>query len=552
MDDQALLRDFACDRSEAAFATLVERYVNLVWSAARRQVRDAALADEIASAVFLVLAQKAGSLRDGTILSGWLLRTTRFIAANALRREIRRQHREEEVMNTLLHRSESDAAWSRIAPLLDEALTQLGDRDRDVLALRFFDQRSFRDIGQALGTTEDNAQKRVSRALDKLRGYFAQHGAKVPTAILAAALTGNCVQAAPAGLAATVTAAATSALAGGILPALAQAAVEALSWARLKTLAWRGAAALGTVSAVLWLAKPAASPTIESQPPQRISTPKQGPTPAIARAKSIASTAPTGLPTADQLLFHVLDAESGNPVANAALTLVQITTFPRRSTNHFTTDRAGVARLPRPTVEVTNWNYRLEVFRDSYVPKYVSWSFAQGDSFAEFPREHTTRMERGTEIGGVVTGELNELVAGALVVFSVSSTSPLDGKERERRTWMGSYHTEVTDAQGRWRCDHVPTNFGVINYRLVHSDYQETTYYTDAPENPASRKPSVAKAALAEQRAVMVMKPGIAVAGFVVNESGKPIVGAKVTQDHFFVKRGSSVFTDAQGRFHFR
>lgn len=554
MDDQALLRDFATDRSEAAFAMLVGRYVNLVWSAARRQVRDAALADEIASAVFLVLAQKAGSLRDGTILSGWLLRTTRFIAANALRREARRQHREEEVMNTLLHRSESDAAWSRIAPLLDEALTQLGDRDRDALALRFFDQRSFRDIGQALDTTEDNAQKRVSRALAKLRDYFAQHGAKVPTAILAAALTGNCVQAAPAGLAATVTAAATSALASGILPALAQAAVEALSWARLKTLAWRGAAALGTVAAVLWLTKPNASPTVETQPPKRISAATQGPTPAIARAKSKAATAAAALPTADQLLFRVLDAESGTPLANVALTLVEITTFPRRSTNYFTTDRTGVEHLPHPSVEVRNWSYRVQVFRDGYVPKYVSWSFTQGDLFHDIPLEHTTKLDRGTLIGGVVTGESKEPIAGVKVVFHVGGSAPGAGHERERLTMMGHYHIEETDTQGRWRCDHVPAKFGMVIWELSHPDYQHATYRTDGPDSTTLMVPVIPFANFLTQQAAMQMRAGIPLFGRVLNEAGEPIVGAKVTRGHEFLDttKGANQLTDAQGQFRFR
>ncbi|MEQ2008155.1 MAG: sigma-70 family RNA polymerase sigma factor [Limisphaerales bacterium] len=554
MDDQALLRNFACDRSEAAFAALVERYVNLVWSSARRQVRDASLADEIASAVFLVLAQKAGSLRDGTILSGWLLRTTRFIAANALRREVRRQHREEEVMNTLLHRSESDAAWNRIAPLLDEALTQLGDRDRDALALRFFDQRSFRDIGQALGTTEDNAQKRVSRALEKLRGYFARHGAKVPAAILAAALTGNCVQAAPAGLAATVTAAATSALAGGSFPALAQAAVEALSWARLKTLAWRGAAALGTVSAVLWLAKPTASPTVETQPPQPFSPAKPGPTPAIARAKSTASTAPAALPTADQLLFRVLDAESGNPVANAALTLVEITTFPRRSTNHFTTDRTGIARLPRPSAEVRNWSYRVQAFRDGYVPKYVSWSFTQGDLFHEIPLEHTTKLDRGTLIGGFVTGEAKEPIAGVKVVFHVGGSAPGAGHERERLTMMGHYHIEETDTQGRWRCNHVPAKFGMVIWELTHPDYQHMTYRTDGPDSTTLMVPVIPLADFLTQQAAMQMRAGIPLFGRVLDEAGEPIAGAKVTRGHEFLDttKGANLLTDALGQFRFR
>lgn len=552
IDDERLLREYSATGSEAAFAALVRRYMNVVWSAARRQVSDASVADEITSAVFLVLAQKARSLREDTILTGWLLRTTRLVAANAVRREARRQQREQEIMNTLLLRSESDAAWMHIAPLLDEALVRLGERDRDAVALRFFDERSFHDIGQVLGITEDNAQKRVSRALEKLRGHLERHGVKVPAATLAAALAANCVQGAPASLVVTVAAAGSGVLAGSSsLPALAQATVEALAWARFKVVAGLGLVVLGTLATVLGLTARKAGWSLATSSAAPIAAASAGTIPALARTKASAPS-PAAPPTAEQFRFQVLDGSSGSPIPNAALTLVQVTDNAQRRTNQFTTDRNGMAFLPRPQVEVTNWNYRIEVQRDGYVPVLVSWSFAQGDRFAEFPREHATWLERGTEIGGLVLGELNEPVVGAQVVFSVSGTSPFDAKERERRTWMGSYHREVTDLQGHWHCDHVPTNFGVISYELVHPEYQATNYYVTAPENPRTRTPSVTKAALIEQSAVMTVKPGFTVAGQVVDEAGKPLANAKVTQNHFFVKPGSSVFTDAQGHFSFR
>src|SRR3954452_8442708 len=160
MNDLELLRDYATRQSEEAFATVVNRYINLVFSAARRQVGDANLAEEVTQGVFIILAKKASSLRDGVVLSGWLLRTTRYTAANALRREKSREHYEQKAMLTSAYESESDQAWTRIGPALDEAMARLSTAERDAVALRFFEEKSFHEIAIVLGITAANAQKR--------------------------------------------------------------------------------------------------------------------------------------------------------------------------------------------------------------------------------------------------------------------------------------------------------------------------------------------------------------------------------------------------------
>ena len=174
-DDLTLLREYARRNSEAAFAALVSRHVNLVYSVALRSVRDPHLAGEITQAVFIILARKADSLGDKTILPGWLCRTARYASANALTIQRRRQHREQEAfmqsqLEDLSRQSEATAeTWNQIAPLLDGAMEQLGQKDHDALVLRFFENKTFAEVGAALDASEDAAKMRVNRALEKLR-----------------------------------------------------------------------------------------------------------------------------------------------------------------------------------------------------------------------------------------------------------------------------------------------------------------------------------------------------------------------------------------------
>src|SRR4051812_15199231 len=165
-DDHELLARYVREGSESAFASLVARHVNLVFSTARRFVSSPHQAEEITQAVFIILARKAGSLRRGTALSGWLYQTARLTAANFVRSERRRQRREQEAfMQSRLNEPEA-AAWEQITPLLDEAMGRLGETDRDAVVLRFFDNKTLQEVGATLNLTESAAHKRVTRALE--------------------------------------------------------------------------------------------------------------------------------------------------------------------------------------------------------------------------------------------------------------------------------------------------------------------------------------------------------------------------------------------------
>src|SRR5215469_16760983 len=149
-NDMGLLHDYAAHQSEQAFEILVSRHVNLVYSAALRQVHDPYLAEEITQAVFITLARKSGFLAAKTILPGWLYRTACYAARDALRAQRRRQHYEQEAyMQSISHEAQADLAWQELSPLLDEAMMHLAQSERDAVVLRFFENRSMREIGAA-------------------------------------------------------------------------------------------------------------------------------------------------------------------------------------------------------------------------------------------------------------------------------------------------------------------------------------------------------------------------------------------------------------------
>jgi RNA polymerase sigma factor (sigma-70 family) len=209
LTDPQLLQDYAEHGSEPAFAELVRRHVDLVYSAALRMVRDSHLAEDIAQSVFIALAKNAALLANRPVLSGWLHVTARNFAVKTIRSDVRRRAREHEAAAiNELPASGPDAAWEHIVPELDAVLGELSEPDRDALLLRYFERKSAREMAATLGTSEEAAQKRVHRAVERLRDLFTRRGVTASASGLAAVLSANAVQGAPAGLAATISTAA--------------------------------------------------------------------------------------------------------------------------------------------------------------------------------------------------------------------------------------------------------------------------------------------------------------------------------------------------------
>lgn len=256
MDDRQLLSEYLATGSQAAFTALVKRNLGLVYSAARRQVGEGELAHDVTQAVFMLLASKGSSISAGVPISAWLVRTTRYAANNALKMKRRREHHEREAAKQRLEAAAPEAqSWAEVSPHLDGAIDSLGQTDRSAIVLRYFEYKPLAQVGAALGISADAAEKRVSRAVEKLRAILSGRGVTLGAAVIAALLGANAVQAAPAGLETSLFAPAMSTSPVGA-QTLAQATWRSLNAGRRRLLAWSSALAavllLGLGAAWIW------------------------------------------------------------------------------------------------------------------------------------------------------------------------------------------------------------------------------------------------------------------------------------------------------------
>ncbi len=549
MHDLQLLEEYVTRNSETAFQSLVSRYLNLVRSTALRQVRDTPLAEEVAQAVFILLARKAATLRrtKNLVLGGWLYRTTRFVAARALRGELRRQRREQEAFQ-MQQSSSADETWRRMAPLLDEGIEQLDQTDRDAVILRFFQDEPLRAVGGALGISEEAARKRVGRSLEKLRAFFVHRGFTISTAVLATGLAGHRAEAAPAGLAGAVGAKALAhaASSAATLPVLAAETLRAWQWARVKVVAGYAAAATAAASAVLLLADTWTSPTRPSvAPPAAQLVPSAAPA-----AKPSAAATQRQAKNTWRFPFQAIDAETGMGIVKARIMVVsvkdmnQVLARPQRvdlQTN-LLTDAEGRCDIELPYSHPLM--LMVGVLADGYAERCLA-----GGLDHPVPDAYVLKVPRGSRIGGVVQDESGQPVAGAGIQISCYGTGDYSGREfqRERPGLPGDDAVATTDSAGHWTFGSAPTN-GDFHITVTHPGFPTANFQNDDDPRMSPGPATLKLDELHDGKAVLVLKAGLTLRGVVTDENGYPVAGAKVGLGGFFPE-SHTVATESDGSF---
>ncbi len=527
MNDWELLQGWARERSDAAFGELVRRYLNLVYNSALRRVGEPELARDISQAVFLALAQKAHQLNPKVILSGWLFRTTGFVAARAVRSEVRRKRWEMEASSMNPTSTTNPAEnWSAIQGHLDGALQSLSARDRDALLVRFFEQQPLRVVAERFGISEHAAKKRVSRATEKLRSILGRGGVALSATAVADLLLNIPTQAAPADLPELI---AHSAINGAVTQSVATlSASAARDWFLAKCRQCIPISIGGLLlltSGVMWwrgqskgrsdslLAENGGALAAGSTVPVQANSARDAvPKPGISKIYLAVKSA-DGEPLRAAIRAGGVRMRSANPPAQ-----------------ELTTDENGLVEIAVDGRDIDS--VHVAVAAPGYVPVSLTW---KKHEFVAESLFYTAKLQRGLTLEGVVQTEDGTPVPNAFVSFNNPGS---DLGQRQNISFNNRLTALRTDEQGRFRSTQLPVPVGdqAMSYSVEHDQYVRVTVPLNNLEALRTNH-------------IVTLKPGVKVRGLVVNANHQPIPGAKLTEAHQFGEPRRSAQSDASGAF---
>ena len=533
-NDSELLQQYVARRSEKAFAELVARHVDLVYSAALRRVNgDTHAAEDVAQGVFETLASKAARLTGHTSLAGWLHTTTRYVASNNRRSERRRLVREQEAhaMNHFLQPAGPPPDWAQLRPVIDDALGELDDEDREAVLLKFFQRCPLAEIGARLGIKENTARMRIERSLEKLRVELAKRGITSTAAALALSLAAHAVSAAPAGLATRICQ--TAPAGAGVAAGAGLATLLGSTAAKIAL-----AALVVTVVAVPVLHR---SQTAQSVPAQNVGA---SATAAVNTDLKSNAAEVTVTPVTNQrsrattvaglnLQLYLVDPKTSKPLAGVR---VDERCWSPSGFNKgtFQSDKDGFCEIAYPA---NTTQLELTTREDGYADTRLEWRPDHGDVIPDF---YTVNLAAPVLIGGQVVDDSGRPVAGAKVGWNheeapAASTSP----ESHEFGWI----EVTTDSEGRWQINRIaPEMIRRLYGGAKHPDHVDTPLFFVARE-PAMEQ------ALREGTYVFHLGAPATIQGTVKDPDDQPVSGAKVLVGYVSASDRRETTTGADGGF---
>lgn len=496
MSEKELLQAFTDDRSEDAFAQLVRRYAGLVYSTARRRLANTSLAEDITQIVFIRFAKNPPRLKNPAALAAWLHRTTVHATIDLWRSETRRRAREMEAVVMEPATPETNL-WDEISPKLDEALDQLNEDDRQALLLRFFNQKSMREVGVTLGVSEDAAKMRVSRALDRLRTQMGTSVAACTAVVLGTLLTEHSAEAAPAQLLARLSAIKLPAAAG--LGGLA-----GMLW-QMSKFKWAVGAAVVAVlalSVIYFTHLPSAATTMSGTSPTNSVADQMANTGThsinLAPAGSPVAPAPVEAPT----LFHITDSETGQPLAHSQIHVAYFGIGGDGNSHDFVTDENGTATLPGPDATHGEGG-NVFVVAEGHVPVAIM--------FHSMPTNYSLKLDPAMTASGIIEDEQGRPVSGVKIWVQTPGNISGQSVNVDFQTCPVTNHED-----GTWSCSYIPFDYTNELRLLLRKKGYAATY----PIIPVDRTGLT--------NLVLIINRGYTIQGQVIGAQDAPVAHARI------------------------